>query len=288
MRDIRSALVTCRRRLKAARIAAAPLEAELLVGLACRLPRAKLLACADRQLTRVQLKSLRALLRRRLGGTPFAYIAGEKEFRGLSFRVGRGVLIPRPESELLVELALEEATRLVPGWLADVCTGCGAIGVALARELPRRWHVVMSDKSRVAARYASANIRRHLPRGNATLLRGDLYAPLRRHAPRDGYRLVVANPPYVAVGTKRGLQREVLREPAAALFAGANGLEVVGRLAKESRGLLAVDGALILEFSPEQLGGVRRLLGTRFRELSFHRDLARRLRAVVARYPLED
>lgn len=283
--NVRSAILDCRNKFKAAGIDAAALEAELLVGLACCISRTKLMASPDKKLTRRQSVRLRSLLRRRLTRIPFAYLSGEKEFRGLSFRVGRGVFIPRPETELLVELALKEAARLAGGSAADICAGCGALAVALAYELPLAWKILATDISPGALKYASLNLKRHNLARRVKLLRGNLYAPLKRLPTRGGYQLLVANPPYVAERDKRGLQREVAREPGAALFAGYYGLEIIIRLVVELDGLLAPDGALIFELSPEQVAAVRKLLKPRFRQVEFHRDLARRYRAVVARYP---
>ncbi len=282
-KTIRSAILACRQKLEQAGIDGAALEAELIVGLACRLSRARLLASPAKLLSTKQSVALRKYLRRRLHGTPFAYISGEKEFYGLSFKVGRGVLVPRPETELLVELVFRETRRFKGGYLADVCTGCGAVAIALAGQLPIAWQVVASDISPVALRYARDNASRHGLGRRIRIFRGDLYAPLKRHRPRQGYDLIVANPPYVATRDRAKLQPELRREPARALFAGSRGLDVIRRLAGEIDGILAPDGALIFELSPEQVPTVRKLLKLRFREVEFYKDLAGRYRVAVGR-----
>jgi release factor glutamine methyltransferase len=196
-----------------------------------------------------------ALVARRAAREPFAYLTGTQEFWGLSFAVSPAVLIPRPETELLVELALG---RLAPGQavrIADVCTGSGCIAVALARECPTA-RVVATDVSAAAVEVARHNARVHGVAGRVDCVTSDLLAGV------DGvFDLIVSNPPYVPAGDQPGLQPEVRdHEPGLALFAGRDGLDVIRRLLPQAAARLAGDGGLIVEFGFGQADEVARLI----------------------------
>jgi len=187
------------------------------------------------------------LVDRRAAREPIAYILGRQEFRGLDFDVTPDVLIPRPETELIVDEAIAWATgRPGPLRVVDVGTGSGCIAVAIAREIPTA-RVVATDISRAALAVASRNVRRHGVARRVHLVETDLLAGV------GTADLIVANPPYVARAIEDDLQPEVGRyEPAAALFGGADGRTVLSRLLATSAAHLAANGLLVVEFGFDQ------------------------------------
>jgi release factor glutamine methyltransferase len=207
-------------------------------------------------------------VRRRRAGEPVAYITGEREFWSLSFKVAPGVLIPRPETELLVELALERLGAAASASVLDLGTGSGCIAVAIARERPRA-RVTATDVSRAALAIARENAQRH---GAAVeFVASDwLDALASRH-----FDLILANPPYVAAGDLH-LDRGDLRfEPPAALVGGADGLDSIRAIISQSRAHLAPGGWLCFEHGHEQAERCRALLrDAGYREVFSRGDLA--------------
>jgi len=240
-------------RLAAAGIPAPGLEADLLVGAACGASRAWLRAHAMAALPPAAVSRLEATLARRAAREPLQYILGEQEFRSLRFQVDPRVLIPRPETELLVE----ESLRRAPAGacrIADVGTGSGCVAIALAAELPAAV-VIASDRSAAALEVARDNARRLLPDRALRFVHGDLLAPLAPDLPFD---LIVSNPPYVAELEFPGLPPEVnAHEPVAALVAGETGLEVINALLRDAPPLLSPGGWLLLEIGAGQWPEVR-------------------------------
>jgi len=199
-------------------------DAETLLLATIRRERAALLARWSEKLDGEEARGYLELIERRLSGEPIQYILGEQEFYGLRFRVTRDVLIPRPETEHLVEKAIALAARYAAPRIVDVGTGSGAIAVTLAHELPRAT-VTAIDLSAPALAIAQENARRN--EVDVRFLRGDLLAPVAE----AGFDIVVSNPPYVASGDRTTLAVEVREyEPALALFAGDDGLDVYRRL----------------------------------------------------------
>ncbi len=230
----------------------------------------------DRPLDAAELGRFRELVRRRAGGEPTAYLTGRREFFGRPFAVDDRVLVPRPETELLVDAAL---ALLPPGGAAlDVGTGSGALGVTLALERPGG-RVVAVDRSAAALEVARGNAR--ALGAEVTFLEGDLYGPL---ADDDRFDLIVSNPPYVPTAELDRLPREVRREPRLALDGGPDGLALLARLAAGAPGRLRPGGALVLEMHESHEEALPRLC----REAGFataeaRRDLAGLPRLVVAR-----
>ena len=183
------------------------------------------------------------LVARRAAREPLAYIVGSREFWGLTFEVTPDVLIPRPETELLVEAALDlYPDRHGPLDVADVCTGSGCVAIALAHERPS-WTILATDISEAALAVARRNGARHDVQRQLRWAQGDLLDAF--HGPFD---LIVANPPYVRAGDREGLQPEVREEPAVALYGGAAGLDAVTRLVVEAPSRLREAGYFLFEF----------------------------------------
>lgn len=252
MATIRSALADAVRRLREAKVEDERLVAELLLGHVLRLDRGRLLALPDRPLTGDERERLERLLRRAVDHEPVAYILGRREFFGLDFLVDPRVLIPRPETELLVEEALAwiKAYHGRQGeWpvVADIGTGSGAIAVSLAASLPEV-KVFAVDASADALVVAEENARRHRVLERVALLRGDLLAPLPQ--PVD---LVVANLPYISDEEMLNLPPNIARyEPRAALAGGSDGLDWYRALVAQAPAKLRPGGALLLEIGASQ------------------------------------
>ncbi len=190
-----------------------------------------------------------------LGGEPVAYLVGTQEFWSLALKVDPRVLIPRRDTETLVEVGLRHArTGAGITRFADVATGSGAVAIALATELPQA-RAVATDLSEDALAVARANVDEHKLAERIELRRGDLAAPL------DGsFELIVSNPPYVRSAEIAGLSAEVRREPRGALDGGVDGLDLVRRLVTGALGKLALGGMLAIEHGFDQAEGVARLL----------------------------
>ena len=263
------------------------LDAELLLAHALGLSRARLLARFDQELSPAELTRYRQLIERRRAHEPVAYIVGHKEFYGLDFYVDRRVLIPRPETELLVEKAIELAGRvgdrgygLYPLTLADVGTGSGAIAVSLAVHLPQAT-IYALDSSAEALEVAARNVRHHRVEGRVHLLRGDLLSPLPE--PVD---IVVANLPYVSETELAELPPEIrCYEPLSALDGGPNGLRHIRRLLAQAREYLSPHGAVILEIGATQGKAVAELARQHFptAEIEIAKDYGGLDRVVIVR-----
>jgi release factor glutamine methyltransferase len=243
------------------------LEGEILLRHVLRLDRAGLYTRPEKELSAVQAKELEQVLQRRLHGEPSAYITGHKEFFGLDFRVNRDVLIPRPETELLVEKALALAARLKVATVADIGTGSGAVAVSLAVNLPGVTFYA-TDVSAAALEVARRNCRAHRVGRRVKLLRGDLLEPLPR--PVD---LIVANLPYVRAADLPGTLE---REPRLALDGGRDGLNCLTILVGQSAKKLKTKGCLLLEVGRGQAAAVGALLNDKFPGVAVEifRDLA--------------
>jgi len=209
-------------------------------------------------------------IERRRAGEPIQYITGEAEFYGLPFHVDPGVLIPRPETELAVEKALEHAAGFARPRIVDVGTGSGAIAVALTHHLPDA-AVTAIDLSAAALEAARGNAARNGVADRVRFLEGDLLKPVAE----ETFEIVVSNPPYVRETDRASLDVEVREfEPALALFAGEDGMAVYRRLIPQAFCALVSGGFLVLEIGFGQEQGVRALLEIAgFREIAFTADL---------------
>jgi release factor glutamine methyltransferase len=221
------------------------------------------------------------LVARRAAREPLPYITGRREFWDLTFEVSPAVLIPRAETELIVEAALELFPPHLPDLtIVDACTGSGVVAIALARERPRA-RIIATDISRDALDVAERNASRHGVAGQVRFVCGDLLDPV--DSPVD---LIVCNPPYVAEVSRPGLQPEVRdHEPAVALFGGRDGLHLVARLVRGSASKLRPGGALIFEFGFGQDVEVETLVAEnpQLELIGLRRDLQGIARTAVAR-----
>ncbi len=246
--DARAAVVHVRLRLQDAAVEEAALEADVLVRHVLGLERADLLARPETPLAPAQAATLEGLLARRERREPLAYLLGRREFHGLDFRVTPAVMVPRPETETLVEEALAWArSRPAPVTVADVGTGSGCIVVSLAVRLPDV-RFLATDVSPAALAVAEENAHRHGVARRVRLLSGHLLQPL--PGPVD---LVVANLPYVPSGRLDSLQPEVRDyEPRGALDGGPDGTDLLRPLLRQAGSYLRPGGALMLEIDEEQ------------------------------------
>ena len=233
--------------LRAAGIEDARLEAEVLLRHTLHLDRAHLYARLQEDLSPADQAAFHSLLARRLAREPTAYIVGQREFYGLDLETTPAALIPRPETELLVEEALARARRFERPLIVDVGTGNGAIAVALAVHLPQAVLVAI-DLSREALALAVRNARRHGVEGRIIFLQADLLAPLAQTVD-----LIVANLPYVRSGDWEALPPEIREhEPRAALDGGPDGLREIERLLEQAPSCLRAGGSLLVELGPPQ------------------------------------
>lgn len=258
------------------------LDAELLLASALGCDRVRLYIDVEKPLTPAELGRFKPLIQRRGAREPVAYILGQKEFYGRAFEVLPGVFIPRPETELLVRLALEAMPAGAPFRALDLCAGSGAVGVTLAAERPEA-QVDLVEISPPAFSAAQRNAQKHAA-GRARVLQGDLFAALPQGA---RYNVIVANPPYVPALHGRELSPDIVdHEPHLALFAGEDGLAVVRRVIEGAPRWLAPGGFLALEIDPAQgSAALAACAAACLTAARVHKDLAGHDRHLTARGP---
>ncbi len=238
-------------------LADARLQAELLLASVLGLKRLDLYLQFDRLLQADEVDRYRDYVRQRLKRVPLQYITGEAAFRHLELNVTPAVLIPRPETEVLVDVALEKLQGHDAPRCLDLCCGSGAIALSLAHECAQA-ELVACDTSEQAIEVAQGNEQRCGLQGRLTWFCGDLFAPLRGTAPFD---LIVSNPPYICRDDIGSLEPEVRDyEPHLALDGGEDGLDIYRRIAEEAHGFLAADGHLLLEVGEGQADPVTKIL----------------------------
>ncbi len=257
-----------------------PEDAPLLLAHVLGKDRSWLFAWPEHRLDDAQLKHYRQLLERRRQGEPLAYLTGEKAFWSLDLEVSPAVLIPRPETELLVELALDldlpEAIQVL-----ELGTGSGAIAIALAKERPD-WKITATDASAAALDIARRNAARHQA-SNLDLIQGHWYQAL----PDDrNYQLILSNPPYVRTGDPHLLQDGLPWEPPQALTAGSDGLADLRIIIGEAPAHLLPDGWLLVEHGYDQGKAVRDLFDSAgFSRVATRQDLGGQDRVTLGCYP---
>ena len=251
------------------------LSAELLLSHVVGLKRIELYTQFDRPVTQQQLDQLHGLVKRAGQYEPIAYLTGKIEFYCLEFQVSPDCMIPRPETELLVERAIEFLrSRNGKQLVCDLCTGCGCIAIALARNYPDA-SIIATDISDAALAVAAKNIEKHQLKDRIKLLCGDLFDPLVPQLDVEKFDLIVCNPPYVSAPEFEKLDRNIKDyEPRLALFAGVDGLDVYRRIIEKADSFLKPDAALMLEVGYRQGQAVRELLekANCFAEISIEKD----------------
>lgn len=241
------------KRFTDAGIGSARLEAQILLAHALACSRMQLYTGFDKPLGEPELAAYRELIRRRLAGESVAYLTGEHEFWGLPFYIDENVLVPRPDTETVVEVARERrADRKAPCRVLDLCTGSGAIAIALAKELPAA-SVVATDVSPQAVAIAKRNAERNGFADRVGVRLGDLWTPVAG----ESFDVITANPPYIASAVIPTLSAEVLREPVLALDGGADGMAFYDRICTAARSHLLPGGALVVEHGFDQADAVR-------------------------------
>jgi release factor glutamine methyltransferase len=247
----------------------ARIEAQMLLGEALNVSRAWMIANAEEALPPELNDRFLTLLQRRLGGEPVAYILGRREFYGLEFKVGPGVLIPRPDTETLVEAALQRIPAQSPMHVLDLGTGSGAIAIAIAFHRPQA-RVVAVDFSQAALDIARKNAAA-LGTTNLHLLRSDWFSALEQQC----FEIIVSNPPYIAAADPHLTQGDLRFEPSSALASGADGLDDIRRIIETAPEHLEAGGWLLLEHGYDQSGKVAELLKAEgFAEVGHAADLA--------------
>jgi release factor glutamine methyltransferase len=243
-----------------------PLENRILVCHALSLPRVALITQSERALSKQEAQALSSLVERRLAGEPIAYIVGRREFYGLDFEVNDAVLIPRPDTELLVELALE---RMPPrGRLLDMGTGSGAIAVSVAHTRPDA-AVTALDVSGAALDVARANADAH--GAKVRFLRSNWFKALGE----ERFDVIASNPPYIASGDPHLVQGDLRFEPNMALTDQADGLSALRTIIQGAGAHLEPDGWLLLEHGYDQSAQVREMLAAQgYTQVQSWRDLA--------------
>ena len=258
------------------------LEARLLVQRCARLSPEKFLAEPDRPVSDRVAAHLDKLTARRASGIPLAYVIGTKEFWSIPFRVGPGVLIPRPETEIVVEQVLKLVT-LGDGSILDVGTGSGNIALCLAKELAG-FKVMAVDVSLRAVARARANAAR-LGLGRVEIIQSSLFHRLKGRGLEGSFDFIVSNPPYVSAADWEALDEGIKRhEPKRALVPGLTGLEFIARLVKRSPRYLKPDGFLVFEIGAGQDTRVLDLFDKRWKGVERVLDLAGIPRVIIAQY----
>jgi len=246
----------------------APIDARVLLCAALGVDDAHLIAHPGQALTDRQRDRYLACVERRRAGEPIAYLTGEREFYSLAFKVTPAVLIPRPETELLVEAALERVPAYVPFRMLDLATGSGCVAVAIAAHRPRA-RVTATEVSLDALAVARDNAARH--GAGVEFLEGDWFDALAGRR----FEFIVSNPPYVAEGDPHLSQGDSRFEPRAALVAGADGLSCIRLIIAQARAHLEPGGGLLFEHGHDQAERCRALLEQAgYFEVATRHDLA--------------
>lgn len=232
----------------------ARLESELLISHLLQKKRSYLFAHPEQALTPQQLDQLHQLVRRRVAGEPIAYLLEEKEFWSLPLKVTKDTLIPRPETEMLVELTLQLLPQNAMQKVADLGTGTGAVALAIASERPN-WQIVAVDNADAALAVARENAAR-LEIHTVEFLKSDWCEAL----PKIGYNAIVSNPPYIAEMDKHLDEGDVRFEPKAALVAENDGLKALNHIILEATKYLTKNGWLLVEHGYDQGKYVREMM----------------------------
>src|SRR4030042_539343 len=237
------------------------LSAELLLSYVLGLKRIELYTQFEKIVTEEQLNRLHGLVERASRHEPIAYLAGKTEFYSLELEITADCMIPRPETELLVERAIEFLrTRSGNQFVCDLCTGSGCIAAAIARNYPD-CQIIATDICDAALSVAAKNVEKHRLKERIRLLCGDLFDPIMPQLDVEKFDLIVCNPPYISAAEFEKLGKNVKDyEPKVALFAGEDGLDIYRRIIERAEQFLKPDAALMLEIGYKQGQAVKQLL----------------------------
>jgi release factor glutamine methyltransferase len=264
-------------------IVTARLDAEVLLAFCLSVDRLFLYLNLDRPLLTSERILYRELVRRRATREPVSLIIGKKEFWSLPLKVVPGILIPRPDTEILVEAVLEEIRSIPCPRILEIGTGSGAVAVAIAKENPTAG-IIATDTNLLALETASLNAQECGVSGSIDFLSSDLFLAIR---PEKLFNVICSNPPYIPSDTIPTLDPEINYEPGAALDGGPDGLDVIRGIAVQARHFLKEQGALILEMGPEQEQQARGILASLagLEEIRVFSDLSGRPRVIKGSLP---
>jgi len=284
---IREALAQGSADLKYAGIKTPGLDASLLLAQILNTNRTKLIAKGTDRISEKKCAEFCSFLERRANGECTAYIIGKKEFRGLEFEVNKSVLVPRPETETLVETAMDiiqKNTQLnCVVNILDLCTGSGAIAISIKNEMPA-CEITATDISSDALNTAIRNAEKLLSGNSIKFFQGDLYDALSDSLPST-YSLIVSNPPYIPSDEIQTLSAEVQNEPRIALDGGISGLEIINRIIEKAPNHLQKNGYLLLEADPRQMEQITILLEKKsFIDIQLYKDLSGTNRVIGGRF----
>ncbi len=262
------------------------LSAELLMCHVLQMQRIELYTHFDKVITKEQVDKLRELVTRAGENEPIAYITGKTEFYSLELEISPACLIPRPETELLVERGVEFLrTRKGTQYVCDLCTGCGCIAVAIAKNFTN-CEIIATDISAAALETAAKNVEKNNLKNRIKLLCGDLFDAIIPQLDVEKFDLIVCNPPYVSAAEFERLEKNVKDfEPRLALYAGIDGLDIYRKIAEQVDDFLKAGGALMLEIGYAQGQAVKDLLGNTniFSEIRIDKDFHDNDRILIAR-----
>lgn len=255
------------------------LEAKLLLAYVLNTEKDELFFRLNEEVATREVEEYYRLIVKRKEGYPIQYILGNQEFMGLEFKVKEGVLIPRSDTEILVENIIKIAEEKYRGKLIrilDLCTGSGAIGISLAKYIPNSL-VDISDISDIALRIAEENSKHNETFDRINIIKSDLFENIKRE-----YDIIVSNPPYIETDSIDGLQLEISKyEPRLALDGGKNGLDFYKKIVKESIKFLKEDGALGFEIGFNQGKAVEYLMKPFFYNIEIFNDLGGKQRTII-------
>ena len=261
------------------------LSAELILCNVLKLERIELYTNFDKSVAPDQLARLRAIVKRGAEHEPIAYLVGKTEFYSLDIKVTRDTLIPRPETELLAERAIEYLRTLdPPQYMCDLCTGSGCVAAAVAVGVPEA-KIIATDICDKALAVADENITSHNLNERVHLLCGDLFEPIIEGRDQAHFDVIVSNPPYIATDQYHQLDKNVKDyEPELALHAGADGLDVYKRIIAQTPEHLKPDAKLMMEIGYDQGQAIKKLLeeSQAFTDITIEKDFAKNDRIVTA------
>ncbi|MEI8217378.1 MAG: peptide chain release factor N(5)-glutamine methyltransferase [Eubacteriales bacterium] len=287
--SIREAINVATTRLTVAESESPKLDAEVLLAYFLKVDRSFLFAHYADDLDEKRSDSFFEIIDRRASGMPVAYIIGRKEFMGISFKVNENVLIPRPDTEIIVEETIKIANEHQKGLgnleILDLCCGSGAIAVSLAYYLNKA-KLTATDISSAALNVARENAKDYKLSGKIKFVQGDLFSPFRsKGLGKTHFDMIISNPPYIKSEVISTLQREILEhEPMIALDGGESGLDFYIKIIEKAPDFLKKNGYLILEIGHDQKDQILQLLDKigQFREYRVAKDLAGHDRVVIA------